>query len=330
MRYLKDFTPQALLRGVFLCLALALHSCEDPPETPDWPDHSPSSKVSQNLSVLPLKREQPTGEETVFMFYNLKNYLSMPRSQDGKEVIREKPENEIEDLVETIVHEKPDILAVCEIGTKADLMQLQDQLKLHGLELPHSHLVGGADAYRRQAILSKLPLIIHSDANIKFQHDGKRHIMLRGILDVSVDLPFGKTRFVGAHLKSKRKNKFADQAMIRRHEAHLVREHVNKVIKTHKQLIVFGDFNDTKQSPSVRAIAGDHGTSNYLTPLRLTDKSGQSWTHFWKHQDIYSRFDYVCVSPHLKLYVDSRRSYLPEWNSSNTASDHRPLVVTFR
>ncbi|MFC5050047.1 endonuclease/exonuclease/phosphatase family protein [Rubritalea spongiae] len=327
MRQINNFTPQALLRGVFFCLAIILlPSCDKPPESPDWPSHSESTEpqAATGLPTLPLSSVINTDVETTFMVYNIKNYLSQPRG----ETIQSKPKDEIKDLIDNILEVQPDILGICEIGTNADLKDLQQRLKNHGLHLPHSHLMGGADAYRRQAILSKFPLKAYDTAKIEFTYNSARHIILRGILDVSINLPGGETRFVGAHLKSKRENKYFDQALIRRNEAQLVRQHVDLILESTPDLIVYGDFNDTKQSPSVRAIAGDHGSLNYLSPLNLTDSNGQKWTHYWGYQDIYSRFDYAFVSQSMKSRIDMKQSYILNIPQENQASDHRPLVIT--
>ncbi|MGJ8671546.1 endonuclease/exonuclease/phosphatase family protein [Rubritalea sp.] len=322
MRQFKFSTPQALLCGVFFCLLLS--GCDDQPESPDWPTTSEKPTSSSTVKKL-TKTRHVTNTRTVFMVYNIKNYLSQPRGES----MRSKPESEVLDLVENIIKVHPDILGICEIGTQADLNDLQLRLKTNGLDLPYSHLVGGADAYRRQALLSKLPLTPHNSANIAYQHEGKRHIILRGILDVSIELPCGESRFIGAHLKSKRENKYFDQAIIRRKEAQLIREHSNLVLTENPNVIVYGDFNDTKQSPSVRAVAGDHGSSNYLFPLNLADSEGQRWTHYWSHQDIYSRFDYAFASSSMKQHITLEESYIPKISIDSQASDHRPLVITF-
>jgi endonuclease/exonuclease/phosphatase family metal-dependent hydrolase len=249
---------------------------------------------------------------------------------NGEEIMRSKPEEEVQQLIANILSEQPDILGVCEIGTRADLIDLQTRLANRGLDLPHFHIVGGADPYRRLAILSKLPLTASPKPTINYTYDGKRHIVLRGILDVAIKLPSGEVRFVGAHLKSKRKNKYFDQALIRRNEAELVRKHTDEVLTENPNIIVYGDFNDTRQSPSVRAIAGDHGSHNYLHALNLTDSAGHRWTHYWKHQDIYSRFDYAFVSSSLKSRIDLERSHIHDTQKGDISSDHRPLIITFR
>ena len=77
MLQLTEFlAPQALLRGAFCCLfSFFLSHCDSKHETPDWPEPKeelPSSRTESKARAL-----APVGEETSFMVYNLRNYLSM-------------------------------------------------------------------------------------------------------------------------------------------------------------------------------------------------------------------------------------------------------------
>ena len=314
-----------LRRGV-LCLVAALFpACDKHQETPDW--HSqrkvPSVELAKAAAASPEKQVQHSnGEETNFMVYNLHNYISTPR---------EKPEKEINALLNHIQKVSPDIIGICEIGGAAELSDLKNRLQATGLHYPHKHRQSGADTRRQLAILSRYPLTSHSEAKLTYLLNGKNHKMLRGILDVEIDLPFGKTRFVGVHLKSKRPSKFWDQARIRRCEAHLVRKHINQILKEKDiQLVLYGDFNDTKQSPSVRTMAGSVRSANYLKALNPKASDGSNWTHHWKQEDVYSRFDYCFISKSMNQHIVPEKSYILDIHVNDPASDHRPLVITFR
>ncbi len=60
-----------------------------------------------------------------------------------------------------------------------------------------------------------------------------------------------KLRFIGVHLKSKLKDTAEDEEELRRNEAHLLRKHVDDVLDADAgaNLVVYGDFNDTKNEP---------------------------------------------------------------------------------
>ncbi|WP_347441739.1 endonuclease/exonuclease/phosphatase family protein [Rubritalea sp.] len=323
-----------MLRGFFSCLVIGILSyCDSKQETPDWPEIELKSEPSSNALQLPLATARPLadeGDDTCFMAYNLRNYLSMPRG-GNRDHIRPKPTVEIQDLVQNIKKVAPDILGVCEIGTQADLDDLTSQLESEGLLYPHNHLHGGADSYRRLAILSKFPIEPNKPNELSYILDGKRHMMLRGILDVTIKLHSGPTRFIGVHLKSKRPSKYWNQAQIRRREAALLRKHVDEVLASgDSHLVVYGDFNDTKMSPTIRAVAGNQHQDNFLRSLNLEDSNGSKWTHYWSYEDVYSRFDYIFVSPKMRAHIETKKSYILDIPVSNTASDHRPLVLNIR
>ena len=330
----KFLAPQALLRGAFCCvIGCLLSHCDSKQETPDWVEPEGQVEASNTGSELADAIARPiTAEDKAisFMSYNLRNYLSMQRGSN-KQNVRPKPALEIEDLIGNIKKVSPDILGVCEIGTQADLDHLSAQLKTVGLLYPYTYLHGGADSYRRLAILSKLRLKTHKPSELTYLLDGKRHMMLRGILDVSIELPSGSTRFIGVHLKSKRPSKYWDQAQIRRREAALLRKHIDSVFAAgDSHLIVYGDFNDTKQSPAVRTIAGHQHQPNFLRSLTLKDSNGDKWTHYWSYEDVYSRFDYVFVSPSMRGHVDLQKSFILDLPATDKASDHRPLILSIR
>ena len=321
-------TSQALLREVFFCLlASALISCEAREDTPDWPESPATTELpKKERKVDPLSE---SNEETVLMVYNLRNYLSLPRSVSEHEVMLAKPQHEIDALIKNISRAAPDILGICEIGTLDDLKDLRFRLKEAGSDYQYSHLTTGSDTRRRLAILSKLPLKAHHTATLTYNFDGSRHKMLRGILDVTISLPAGDVRFLGVHFKSKRPSKYWDQSLIRRHEAELTRRHITSLLETSPEpLLLYGDLNDSKQSPAVRAIVGNQDRTTKMSALDLRAADGSRWTHYWAHEDIYSRFDYVFVSPSLKKHIV--KGSILELEKDDPASDHRPLVITIR
>ncbi|GAA5494592.1 hypothetical protein Rhal01_00754 [Rubritalea halochordaticola] len=321
--------PRAIqLSGVFcLCLTLLLLTgCDKRPATETWKPRSTSGQVEYELASAPIDAPRPldhpvTGKLPVrFVSYNLRNYLTMVRHDDDKKSMRSKPEKEITALVSVLTKAQPDVLGVCEIGTQADLDNLQDRLEANGLKLPHSHLCSGSDPYRRQAILSRYPITVSPKPNINFQMDGRNFQMFRGILDVSIQLPGGPVRFLGVHLKSKRKVPEYDEELMRRHEAYLLAQHLAK-LGDHPALLLYGDFNDTKRSTSIRSI------TKHLKPLNLKDKDLSTWTHYWEYQDVYSRFDYIFVSKRLEKRINHAKSHIISSPEVRKASDHRPLYV---
>jgi endonuclease/exonuclease/phosphatase family metal-dependent hydrolase len=119
---------------------------------------------------------------------------------------------------------------------------------------------------------------------------------------------------------------------MRQAEARLLRQHVDGIFTRNPQerLVVYGDFNDTRASDSLKIITGTYGESDYLTPLPAEDRSGTSWTHFWDLHDVYARIDFVTVSKALKADTDFRAAKVLDDKEWEIASDHRPVLAVFR
>lgn len=274
-------------------------------------------------------------DEITVVGYNLKNYLKMDRRVDGEfKRQADKPEKEIAALIEMIKATSPDVLGLVEIGTEVDLKDLQTRLKAAGLELPHSTWCKGADPYRHVALLSKLPIAAtNHQSEMTYVLDQNTMAFGRGILDATIQVNADyQLRILGLHLKSKRKTKEADEALMRRNEAQLLRTYVDQIIaeKPETNLLLFGDFNDTRNEPPIKAVQGKFGTPSYLTDIQLKDKNGMRWTYYWSWADQYSRFDFIFINKGLLPEVDQEKSYIhgaPNWF---TASDHRPCVAKIK
>ncbi|MGE9267104.1 MAG: endonuclease/exonuclease/phosphatase family protein [Verrucomicrobiales bacterium] len=274
----------------------------------------------------------PAADDSLrFLAYNIKNYLSMERTVDGESVSQFKDEKEIAALIKIIVSEKPDILGICEIGTEENLKDFQNRLKEAGLDLPHSEYAHGWDNTRRLALLSRLPITArNSQSELFYETGGSTLQHSRGILDATIDLPGGPTRFIGLHLKSKRELRDHDQELMRQNEALLARKHCNTILEENPsaRLLVYGDFNDTRRTPTIYNLLGQHNAANYLEDIYLVDSRGENWTHFWDYQDTYARIDYVLASKALIGEIDRKRSYVVDHPDWATASDHRALLIT--
>ena len=271
-------------------------------------------------------------EETGFTFvsYNLKNWLAMARWVDEERIFSSKPEDEKEAVVKVLAEISPDVIGLSEIGSELDLKDLQTRLKRAGIDLPHSEYTHGFDETRRQALLSRFPISNrNSVTDASFKHRGKDWIISRGILDSTVDTPVGPVRFVGVHLKSKRPIEYGDESVIRREEAQLVRDHVNNLLKKTptEKICIYGDFNDTRQSPTVKALMGRRDSKTGFEAVDAEDAHGTRWTHHWRREDIYSRIDWVLLSQALKMDVTESKSFIASGPLVDKASDHRPIVV---
>ncbi|MDP0489929.1 MAG: endonuclease/exonuclease/phosphatase family protein [Verrucomicrobiota bacterium JB023] len=316
---------------------LLLGACKaEPAQTPDWTEAtSPppaEAPATEQQPVEPEKKEAPSpieGEGVRFMAYNVYNYLTMRRGQTEAP----KPEEEKAALVKIIVAERPDVLGVCEIGSRADLMDLQERLKEAGLPLAHAEHICGSDGTRCLGLLSRFPITAtNSQDNLSYELQGITWGLRRGLLDATVDTGDRKLRFVGCHLKSKREIKDADQELIRQSEAQLVRDHAEQILAQNpdEMLLVYGDFNDTIKTKSLSILKGHYKARNHLADYYFTDSRGELWTHFWNYQDVYSRFDYILHTRNLRALIDGENSYIVDHEDWRTASDHRALLMTIK
>jgi len=318
---------------LFLCLSLA--GCDRKAATPDWSADATHAvdPVAETEAAVPATAPVAPAEGLRFMAYNLENWLTMERRISDRMQLADKPDEQKAAAVRMIVAGKPDVLGVCEIGTQEDVDDLRKRLRDAGWEMPHVAFDPTDGSFRRLALLSRLPIVGRDKPEVsEYQMLGRWRAMSRPILDATVERGGSRYRFVGVHLKSKREVREGDQEEIRRQEAKLLRRHLDAVLKDDPTVrwVAYGDFNDTLRSVAMKTVVGYYRAPTYMTAIPCADSKGHRWTHHWQYEDVYSRFDYVLVSPALKAEVDFRQSRIlddPDWE---LASDHRPLLTIFK
>ena len=284
------------------------------------------------FASLSIVRAAP--DEVVIAGYNIENYLVTDRL-DGKihEKSAPKPEKEKTALFHIIKEINPDILGVCELGPKDQFEDFKKRLEAAGLGYKDFEYVEGSDPTRHLAIASRYPIIErHSVTNASYKLNGVDEKVKRGFLDVTVQItPDYKLRLVGCHLKSKLAVP-EGEALVRRNEAHLLRQHINEILKADPltNLLVYGDFNDTKNEPPIHEIMGPRNAPDHLYDIWLKDDRGEYWTHFWKYADLYSRIDFIFVNKALMPEVVFDKSRVYRGSDWNDASDHCPVITTIR
>ena len=302
-----------------------------------WPRALLVSFIALTLSTPGSARAQPADPASSFTCLvpdSLTRELERISRRVGGEFLEgaPKPEPEIAKIVAFLTAISPDIIGVSEMGVEADLIDLQSRLKAAGLDLPHRAWVGAADEARHVAALSAYPFVsINHQTNLRYRMDDREFDFNRGIFDATVQIKADyQLRLLGVHLKSKREVREGDQALMRRNEAHLLRTHVDSILDNNRseKILMYGDFNDTRNETPIKAVQGKYGTDNYMRDIQVADKDGFRWTYYWSYADIYSRFDFAFVSKGLYPDVFQEECYIyahPDWF---VASDHRPVVVT--
>jgi endonuclease/exonuclease/phosphatase family metal-dependent hydrolase len=272
----------------------------------------------------------PAADKFRIAEYNLENYLDQPagtrpvKSAAARAKIRE-----------SIRALQPDVIALMEMGGTNALLELRAALKLEGLDLPHWEWVEGYDTNIHVAVLSRFPIVARRPhTNDTFLLYGRRYRVSRGFaeVDIQVNERYQFT-LLAAHLKSRRAVPEGDEEEMREQEAMIPR----------LNLVVLGDFNDTKDTRTLRTILGRANARNGLVDTRPAEANGDStppdnprydprnitWTHYFGKEDSYSRIDYILLSKGMAaewLPAETRVLSLPNWG---LASDHRPIVATF-
>ena len=294
--------------------------------------------VAALLGSLFLAAETPRFKVVT---YNVENYLV---ERSGTRVA--KPEAARRKVTETLVSLKPDVVALQEIGPTNALLELQSRLRQSGLDLPHWEHVSGYDTNIFVAILSRFPITARrSHSNESFLLEGRRFRTSRGLLEVDLEVgPDYRFTLFTAHLKSKRAIGAADEGEMREQEARVLRRLVEARLADDPKanVLVCGDFNDTKDSPALKALLG-RSSNRHLVDTRPVERNGDqaasenpkwdprhvSWTHFYGKEDTYSRIDYILLSTGMAREWRREGSYLPTLPDWGIASDHRPVVCEF-
>jgi endonuclease/exonuclease/phosphatase family metal-dependent hydrolase len=274
------------------------------------------------------------GQEAVtFAHYNIENYLEMSRREGGEAIVGPKPEPEKRTLIRIIKEIHPDVLGVAEMGPPEQFEEFQKRLKEAGFEFPFTEYVSGPDRDRHLALLSRFKIVErHSEKDLFFDLNGQREPVERGFLDVTIEVnPAFRLRVVGAHLKSKLAAA-SGEALLRRNEARLFRQHIDSVLTKDPaaNLLVYGDFNDTKDQPAIQEILGSRQGPNRLQEILLADAQGDHWTYYRRLSDTYDRIDYILADKALWPQIDQSHSYLYRSIDWYSASDHRPVIVVIK
>jgi endonuclease/exonuclease/phosphatase family metal-dependent hydrolase len=272
--------------------------------------------------------------------YNLDNYIDQPartrplKTPEGKAKIRE-----------SLRALNADVVALQEMGSTNALLELRASLKADGLDYPHWEHVVGWDTNIHVAVLSKFPIAARRPhTNDSFLLFGRRFRVSRGFaeIDIKVNDHYSFT-LLTAHLKSRRPVPEADEAEMREQESIILREKIDAVFKMNPNanLVVLGDFNDTKDTKSTRALIGRGKTA--LIDTRPAERNGDNqpnpnsryeprnicWTHYYGKEDTYSRIDYILLSHGMAREWNNEETYILTLANWGVASDHRPIVVGF-
>ena len=271
----------------------------------------------------------PASGEFTVMSYNVRMFRYSDRDNDGQEDDF-KPESEVIPLLGLIHDAAPDIVVMQELGDLAALETLRQRLKELGSDYPHyDHLIGSSD-FANLGILSKFPIIARDPlTNLVYSIQSNTLPVLRGFQQVDIDVRGHPIRVINAHLKSKLFHELG-QTEMRRNEARLLASHLRRLAREQpdQPLVVCGDFNDGYNSSALRELLAQENLR--IEDLRLSDRFGDMWTHYFRRDQVHSRIDYIMVNPVMKArWVEAKSGVIRDARTYE-ASDHRPIVATFK
>jgi len=283
----------------------------------------------------------PAAQTFTVATFNVENYLDVPSGTR-----KAKPADAKAKVRECLRALHPDVVALEEMGSTNALLELQGALKSEGLDYPHWEHITSFDTNIHVTVLSKFPFTArHPHTNDNYLLNGRRFQVSRGFIELEVQVtPRYQFALLAGHLKSKRPIGEADEAEMREQEAILLREHIDKRLKAdpNVNLVVLGDFNDTHDSRSTKAVIGRGKTA--LIDTRPAERNGDTpdgspiaryaprnvtWTYYYGKEDTYSRIDYILLSKAMARHWLPKETYVltvPNWGA---ASDHRPIIATF-
>ena len=64
--------------------------------------------------------------------------------------------------------------------------------------------------------------------------------------------------------------------------------------------------------------------------MPVADSRGETWTHRYWRNDVYSRVDHIMVSKSLQAVMSSEVGVVYDGPGVTVASDHRPVMVELR
>lgn len=281
--------------------------------------------------VIPLEAPgEPPARLFTVATYNVKNLFDEhddPYSSDEETTPPTKPREEVEALARVIRAMDADVLALQEVESIGVLRRFKNGF-LKGMNYMDPVLIEGND--RRGidvAVLSKLPV----GRSTSYRHlvfpldEGKSTRFSRDLLRVKIQP--SRDNWIDLYVVHLRSGSDAGDRRKREAEARKVREIIDEELAKAAgyRFILLGDFNDGRESTTIRTIEGE-GERRLFCP---TDSlpSDEAFTFFRGGRE--KRFDYLFCSPSVEsLYVRGSARVIAGEDAA-LASDHLPVIASF-
>ena len=265
--------------------------------------------------------------------YNVENYGPANRvTEAGYRKEYPKPEAEKRALRAVLRGINADVLVLQEMGGQIYLDELRRDLKAEGVDYPHAVLLAGDDADRHVALLAKrAPVTTTQHGDLEVKYFGQKERVKRGLLEARFKIGGEELVVFGLHLKSRYTDRPDDplSSIRRAAEATAVRDRV--LLRCPEpavtRFVILGDCNDDKASKALGFLQ-QRGKTQIAEMLPAADSRGETWTHAFRKNDVYTRVDHVLVSAALMPAVVGGAAQIYDREGWREASDHRAVVVT--
>lgn len=274
--------------------------------------------------------------------FNMGDNPASVQTEWAQPVFREaKFQKALEQVAEVIATIEADVLTLTEVGNEADVQRLVAEVKARGKDYPHMEVCECSDPTGQHvAVLSKLPLIATSPMlagreAYQLEEDDPDEQKDTGVskgMRVTVEKGGVPIDIYVVHLASERGGHEKDMQRVA--QASIVRRHAIPALNEGRHVIIAGDMNDLRGSPTLYRL---RGLDDIWPDLIQTghykffeqEEEASRWTYQFRGE--FNQIDHILVSYSLrKNQTTSIRTHVipvPE-QVAPRISDHRPFVVS--
>ena len=301
----------------------------EPPELP-----AAEAAHTEPHARLEIAEMPATGEPVRLLMHNVQNYFVAGEQQRSRYVVKPKNEESREAVAAVIAAAKAHVVGLVEVGGPMALADLRTRLEKRGCTYPYYRVLTRPGEDRALAVLSVYP-IVRDDSIAQCRLYGKKNrMMLRGILDVTVQTPDKRYfRIMGAHLKSRVGDDAAAAAALRGDESYTLARHIQSALQAEPRLplAVFGDWNDGPTDASAKVLTQGVSADAALQCLTPADSRGEQWTIHYAAGNEYSAFDRIYLNKTgTKRCKNKVNSGIIDIPAAAKASDHRAVWCELR
>jgi predicted extracellular nuclease len=221
----------------------------------------------------------------------------------------------------------PDVAVLMEVENKPVLDDL-NQAELGGVYT--SRWLFNTSDIREIAILSKIEPddVVSHKGDVFLGPDGGSYTYTRDCVEAHFTVNGRKVILLGVHFKSKSPPDDVNRRLAEAQHTRAIADALAAADPT-ASIAVLGDFNDSTGSPPYLAVQGAAPSAFYDVPESAPLAERYSFIFQGNHELI----DHQMVNPVMKAALDPSSVTLkhgPAFDSSKYASDHSPIVATYR